>query len=288
MFLAKLLKRIENSKLDAAHLGLFRCTLGLVVMLKVSPLTKRIGKLFTENVLQVPFFSNYPLHSEQIATILCVFLLLSSTSLTLGFYSRTNAILSASCLSLTILIDRQLYSNHLYLIVLLLLLLGCSRCGERFSVDARNWSLRDNPIKVEAWPIELIKLQLSVVYFFAAITKINVSFLSGDLLRYVFVKESSWDTLQAIGQQAEWNTCFSTLAYLSVLTELFLCFALWHKRTRLLAVGIGVGFHLSLAFVYFSPSDSQLLVFSLVMFAVYSLHFDGLLDRPSTAQTNQQ
>src|SRR4029079_19384281 len=79
----------------------------------------------------------------------------------------------------TLFFDQQLYSNHLYLATLVMLLLTIAESGARFSLDARWAGGRDLILE---WPIVLLKIQISIVYFYAALLKINSQYLSGVML----------------------------------------------------------------------------------------------------------
>ena len=112
---------------------------------------------------------------------------------------------------------------------------------------------------VAYWPQLLIVTQVSVVYLFAALSKMQPNFLSGDaLLNFV-----------------RWEPSFLVLLTLSVLTpvtELFIAIGLLMNRFRGLAVVAGLALHLSIV-VMITPT-LPLVAFALLCVPSYWLH-DG-------------
>ncbi|MDP3968948.1 MAG: HTTM domain-containing protein [Nocardioides sp.] len=86
------------------------------------------------------------------------------------------------------------------------------------------------------------KVLLSTVYAFAALSKLQPSWLMGDNLH----------KLAASRPQSAWLEPFLVQPWLSVaaaavvVTELWLAIGLWFRRTRLLTAGVGVLLHLGL------------------------------------------
>ena len=75
--------------------------------------------------------------------------------------------------------------------------------------------------------------QLSVCYFFAAANKVNTVFLPGDL----FATWLRWPLPDPL---------YPLLAVATIATEFFLAFALWWRRTRVIAACVGVALHVSI------------------------------------------
>src|SRR5207247_2393214 len=106
--------------------------------------------------------------------------LLSALTLTVGVAARTSAgILSLLGVS-AMLLDQQTYSNHLLLMTVLAALFtlvpspGAWLFGQRRQTGP--------PPAIAYWPLLLIKLQISSMYAFAALAKLNPMYLSGEVL----------------------------------------------------------------------------------------------------------
>lgn len=89
----------------------------------------------------------------------------------------------------------------------------------------------------------MLKLQLTVVYFYAAVTKLNETYLSGTELYVSLVEQPFWQAVVGVAP-APWFLI--ALAALSIVVELFLAAGFWFRRTRWIALVVGVGFHLTL------------------------------------------
>ena len=131
--------------------------------------------------------------------------------------------------------------------------------------------------RVTNWPILLMKIQLSLVYFFAAIAKLNPIFLSG----YVIASRTTHPTL---AQQAP--IVLSGLAVASVAAEAWLSFALWFPRLRVAAIVVGVVMHAMVPLIF--GLYVGLIVFSLTAVSLYPLFLDdGTSDLSSTGNAER-
>mgnify|MGYP006199594577 CR=1 FL=1 len=75
--------------------------------------------------------------------------------------------------------DQQLYSNHLYLMVIVVGLLTAGDGGAALSLDAMRRGARET---VPTWPMWLLRVQVSIVYGSAALSKVNLTYLSGSVV----------------------------------------------------------------------------------------------------------
>jgi hypothetical protein len=161
-----------------------------------------------------------------------------------------------------VLADERLYSNHLWLLVLLVALTALTKApAER---------------RGEGLPYgHLVLVQISVVYGFAAVSKLNLAFISGGVL---------WADLTAEGALVPLPELVVTrqrplmaLALATVVIELVLAVGLWVPWVRRGAAVLGVFFHLGL--VALVPGWEELLVFALLCWSTYPL----FLTRDSSA-----
>jgi hypothetical protein len=137
--------------------------------------------------------------------------------------------------------------HHTELLAFATLLLALTPCGASYSVD-RWLSLRrarrvGKPPPAERGPrygLDLLALQMSVVYFFSAYDKLNVPFLSGQRLEAIlgwfywgsdFPDQPALPWLCAVGASG------------AVLVELALAVGLWMRRVRRWLVPVGLALH---------------------------------------------
>lgn len=158
--------------------------------------------------------------------------------------------------------DQQSFSNHRHLTTVLLLLLVFARADRR-------WAVRTEPDRPTPWPVLLMKVQLSVLYFFAAGAKINPSFLSGRPMdHWVWL-----DLPDMLTMSMAWGT---------IVVELFMAFGFWFHRTRGLAVLLGLLLHGSIV-VLMAKGTLALISFAAICVPLYPLYW---LRAPSASRGN--
>jgi len=165
--------------------------------------------------------------------------------------------LVAACSWYTVLLDERTYSNHLLLLALLATLLAASGGG---SVRAGRGE------RAPGAAAFLLMAQVSTMYAFAGIAKINTSFFAGD----VFMSNiGTDDALISFSPERFPVALIPAGAVGAVCLELFLAVGLWFPATRKWAF-IG-GMLLHTAFLLTMPYPIQLLCFALLSWSVYPL-----------------
>jgi predicted DCC family thiol-disulfide oxidoreductase YuxK len=185
---------------------------------------------------------------------------------TLGWRTRWTGGLLAAILLGSVLFDEQTYSNHIYLLGLVVMLLALADSGAMFSLDARR---RGPHATVPAWPVFLLRAQLSIVYGFAAVSKLNGAFLSGKVLVLQVIPLELARELLSITAIA---VLVLGLSILTVGVEALLAVWFWNVSWRPLALVFGLLLHSGI--ILLMDSRLELTVFALTMFALYFLFLD--------------
>lgn len=123
----------------------------------------------------------------------------------------------------------------------------------------------------------LLRAQLTIVYAFAAITKVNETYLSGSELYASMVQHTVWQTVIGVDPSPAFLMPVSAA---SIAVEAFLAVGLWFARTRWISLVVGLIFHVGLV-VAVTDSFSQfvsLLVYGGLMLALYLPFFQAELD----------
>ncbi|RMG33532.1 MAG: hypothetical protein D6725_15500 [Planctomycetota bacterium] len=207
-----------------------------------------------------PLADNYgwmdflPIPSGPLAVALMSLLAFALISALIGWHTRLSLGIAAvvypylnmlDCLSS--MTKYSVISSHA------LLLLALSRCGDVWSVDAwrrglaRRRSLLDPAIRwprSPIWPQRLMQLMIGIVYFGAALTKMQTpEYFNGDQLLYWLMSNVNNDN--PVG---EWLTLTPWIlvffAYIAVVWEVLFPFLVWQPRGRLWMLGIGALFHI--------------------------------------------
>ncbi len=180
--------------------------------------------------------------------------------LMLGYQARLSA---ATLLALSVfqhLVDQNYWAHHMYFLMLMLLLLALSESDATLSARWSREGFQDR--WVARWPVWLLKVQLSIAYFYSAAAKLNEAFLGGQ----VFL-----DRL-ALPDFARHPSIVQALSTGAVGLEFFLAFALWHRTFRPYALAVGLLFHGIIPVTM--GLYAGLLAFSIMVLSVYVLFLD--------------
>jgi vitamin K-dependent gamma-carboxylase len=158
-----------------------------------------------------------------------------------GFLYRLSAALFFLGFAYGFLLDQATYLNHFYLVCLLSFLLIFVPAHRAVSVDA--WfSPRIRSNVAPAWTLWLLRAQMAIVYLFGGIAKLSPDWLHGEPMRSWMAARSDFPL---IGRYFTEEWAVYAASYGSLLLDLFIAPALLWRRTRLLAFGTAVLFHLS-------------------------------------------
>lgn len=211
----------------ARPLGVFRAAVGAAALAKGVDLAIALqGRSLASGDLEVP---------AQLGPLVATTWLATATGLMLGLRPRACAV-AIVALTAFLFAFADLYSNHGYLLATLALLLALTDCGAAFSLDARLGHTRE---RVASLGVTLIRVQISVIYAFSALAKVNQDFLPGNSLYYHARHAFAVPEAGMIG----WAPLFAGMAVGAILLELFLAAGLWFARVRPAAFVIGLALH---------------------------------------------
>jgi hypothetical protein len=264
------LRRLPELRAESRPVGIARIGVGIAALLEALEISYELADLSDPGVLRMPRFDFVPTLTESsVGPFLGIWVLLA-LAFAAGFRPRVAGLALAGMFTYVLALDHQLYSNHLYLMTLLTSILALGNSGAALSLDSRRRGVR--PL-IEAWPVALIRVLVSIVYGFAAASKLNLIFLSGLVLR-VYMK------LPGIESIPSW--VFSLFALGAVGTEIFLAVAFWRPRLRRFAVVVGIAFHLLiLATMQLVP---DLITFGLLMGSAYLAFFTRIVPATEPAR----
>jgi vitamin K-dependent gamma-carboxylase len=158
----------------------------------------------------------------------------------LGAWYRLSTVVLFATFTYVFLLEQAYYLNHFYLISLLAFLMIFIPANRALSIDAwRRPALRSDD--APAWCRWLLLAQLSVVYFYAGIAKLNGDWLHGEPMRSWLAERTH---TPVIGQffTNEWFVLLFN--YGGLLFDLLIVPLLLWQRTRVLAFLWVIAFHL--------------------------------------------
>ncbi len=249
--------RFITASTTAGPLGVVRAAIGLGALLKTIELVVFLPDEETFSSALFGFRLSLPGGLWPLVTSVWA---CAAAALMVGFRARIAAT-TVGALTMFLIEFSNSYSNHLYLIGTLSVLLALGRSGGSFSLDSR----RRGPLsEIPQWPVRLIQLQISVVYLYSAIGKVNMDFLSGNVLF-----NAANDSMFVPDLDLLSNVPLLVVVSLGAVgAELFLAIGLWIPRTRRPCFGLGLGLHLAMIVLI---SRGPQTVFRLGVFAMLML-----------------
>jgi hypothetical protein len=262
MPLADRLHRLISAEVDARPVGLARIVIGVAVLLKLAGGARILERLVEPTTIQLPMVPWVPAPTPAVVTMLLLLWGLAGVCFLAGWRTRAAGTLLTIVLAVQLVLDQQTYSNHLYLLVLVVGLLTVADSGAAWSLDARG----RRRAAVPAWPIFLLQAQTSLVYAFAAISKLTPDYLSG-LALAPFVPFKAGVALIGFSATA---AIVLLLSWATIPVELMLAIFLWSPRRRVAAALLGVILHIGMVAMMYSMR-LELAVFAVVMWGLYLL-----------------
>ncbi len=246
-----------TSEVSSRPLGLARVVVGVAAVIRAPHAWPILRDLTDRGVVNIPHADWLPEPSMALAIAITVTWLVGAMLFTIGWRVPVTGPVLLTAIVASLAIDQQTYGNHVYLMAWLVFLLTLADSGAGLSVDSQ-----DRP--TVRWPVLLLMTQLSVVYGFSGITKLNEFFLSGATMAAVLR-----DGIIPFPEALRTPGFLSVLAPAVVFVELFIAVMIWRPSFRPAAFVFGIGLHAAITLLI-APT-TQLLVFSLEMLALYPL-----------------
>lgn len=246
-----------TSDISARPLGLARIIVGAAALIRLVVAVRVLSRLTDPETLRSPYVDWFPEPTAALVVVILAVWGAAGLLFMLGWKVTLSGSALLAAIAMTLAIDMQAYSNHLYLMAWLILLMVIADAGAGLSVARADRA-------VVRWPVLLIMIQISLVYGFSALTKLNDSFLSGEVLAGVLS-----GGLVPFPEALRIPVFLAPMAGVVVIVEVFLALFLWARRFRPAAFVLGLGLHLGITLLM--ADTLELLVFSLEMLALYPL-----------------
>lgn len=157
-----------------------------------------------------------------------------------GAWYRWSSFLLAAMWTAMYLMQKADYNNHYFLMLLLCWFMCIVPANRRLSVDvSRNPSLASE--FCPTWVYVLFMVQTAIMYFYAAVSKLDPDWLSGRFIGIMFSRYRSHEYLASL-YGSHYFQLF--IAYGGIMFDALVVPLLCFKRTRYLALGASVCFHL--------------------------------------------
>lgn len=170
----------------------------------------------------------------------------AAVGVSLGLWYRVSAFLLLATFTHVFLIERSLYNNHYYLIILLAFLANVIPLQRGWSMDSVRSPSKYNPY-LPQWTLWLLRFQIGIVYIFGGIAKLDSDWLRGQPMRMWLSARADFPVL---GQFVTEDWFVGIFAWGGLLIDLLAVPALMWRRTRVFACVALLLFHLINSFLF--------------------------------------
>lgn len=194
---------------------------------------------------------------------------LSAGCIMLGWYYRWATVVFFLTFSYSELIDSTNYLNHYYLVCLLALLLIFLPANKAYSLDVSLKRVK-RQVRVPAWTINCIILQVSLVYGFAGFAKLNSDWLFRAMPLAIWLPtKADWPLLGTFFSQ---NWTAYAFSWAGAFYDLTIPFFLLHRKTRPLAYGAVIVFHVLTKMLFNIGLFPFIMIFNTLIFFSEAWH----------------
>lgn len=233
-----------------APLAVFRVIFGGMMFASIIRFWLK-GWIKTQYILPKLFFPFYgfewikPLGETGMYAVFAV-MAVAALFVMLGLFYRFSAIAFFLLFTYVELIDKSNYLNHYYFVSIVSLLLILVPANRYFSLDvSRKPSLLVT--QIPSWMVDIFKLQLGIVYFYAGIAKLNYDWLFRAMPLAIWLPAKS--NLPLVGELLNYKFTAYFFSWFGAIYDILIPFFLFNKRTRKVAYIFVIVFHAATAII---------------------------------------
>ena len=237
--------KLIHKPVHIAPLVIFRVLFGFIMLVSILRFMLN-GWVQTQYIEPEFFFSYYgfewvkPL-GEMAMYVVFTCMAITSVLVMIGLFYRASATLFFILFTYVELIDKTNYLNHYYFVSIVSLLMIWLPAHKYFSLDV----LRKPSIKVDHvpnWCVLAIQLQLSIVYFYAGVAKLNPEWLLEAQPLKMWLAPNTH--LPVIGWMMDKSWLAYIFSWFGAVYDLSIPFLLFNNKTRRYAYLAVIAFHI--------------------------------------------
>lgn len=258
-----------NKESNAATLAFFRLAFGLMMLFSIIRFASYgwIEKLYIKPLFHFTYYGFSWVKPLGEYTYLLFFICgLSAFFVAIGYKYRLAIVIFFLSFAYIELMDKTTYLNHYYFISVVSFILIFLPANATFSVDA--WK---NPKiafqRIPSWTIDILKLVLIIVYFYAGVAKLNSDWLIEAMPLKIWLPANM--DLPIIGSYLNKIWVQYAFSWFGAIYDLTIPFLLLFRRTRIYAFVVVVIFHVMTKILF------PIGVFPYVMIISTLLFFEG-------------
>jgi len=268
----KFLKYNFKEQTNAAPLAVFRLFFGLMMFASIVRFWANgwIETLYLEPKFHFSYYGlSFIKPIGNYTYLLFIICGLSALFVAFGYKYRMAIIIFFLSFGYIEFMDKTTYLNHYYFISVISFVLIFLPASAVFSVD--NLRTKKKYLNIPKWTIDIIKVLLGVVYFYAGLAKLNSDWLFRAMPLKIWLP-SKYD-LPLIGNTLMQQDWFHfAMAWSGMLYDLSIPFLLLYKRTRVFAFVIVVFFHVFTRILFPIGMFPFIMIVSTLIFFEASFH----------------
>jgi hypothetical protein len=252
-------ERIFTDRVSVRSLALLRIAVAPLVVLHLQPFLDDLdaGRTWRDRY-NLPYWSWYPEVSDGVYAVLLRGCVVAAVFLGLGLCTKVATRAVAAFVAYNLFLSLHHFHNNRAYLLILLVALAITPCGKVLSLDSliarRRAGRAPGPSDDRAvcWPLWLLRFELTCVYLGSGGSKLLDPDWFGGTVTWERVQRVH-DRIVAESPAPMWvidivsaRSFHTGFAKVVVLTELAVALGLWGRRTRLCAVLLAIGFHVSI------------------------------------------
>lgn len=196
-------------------------------------------------------------------------MVLASIGIALGYYYRISATLFFLSFTYVELLDVANYLNHYYFVSLVSFLMIFLPAHRLSSFDVRQGRAA-RTLEGNWWYVNLIRLQLAIVYFYAGVAKLNYDWLFEALPLKMWLPARA--DMPIIGSFLDYEWVAFFFSWFGAIYDLTIPFFLWNKKTRPFAYLTVIAFHILTWILFPIGVFPWVMIFSTLIFFSDGFH----------------
>lgn len=235
--------------ISIAPLVVFRVAFGSLLLYSTFRTWQKgwIEELYIEPSYHFGFFSWLEPFNPNGMYLIFAVLMLSTFGIILGLFYRVSTLLFLVLFAYVELLDKTYYLNHYYLVTLLTFWLALVPAHRWYSLDILIFPKIRSSVCAN-WHVLIFKVQLSMVYFFAGLAKVNPDWLFNAQPMATWLP-GKYD-LPILGSWMHYKETAFLFSWAGCIYDLTIWIFLWIRQTRGLAYIAVLAFHILTAILF--------------------------------------
>lgn len=237
------IKTYLNSYSEASTLAFFRLAFGFMMLFSLIRFISYgwIDKFYIKPDFHFTYYGfEWVKPIGNYTYLLFIICTLSAVLVAIGYKYRLAIVVFFLSFTYIELMDKTTYLNHYYFISVVSFAMIFLPANSYFSIDAyKNPKLAFQ--KVPSWTVDILKLLLAIVYFYAGLSKLNSDWIYEAMPLKIWLPANS--DIPVIGPLLNKNWVHYAFSWIGAVYDLIIVFLLLFRPTRLFAFALVVIFH---------------------------------------------